>query len=100
MKRKVFIILGLLIALVPLGLLTDYSAWGEWENEYYKKVLGFIPQGIENAKGIKPIIPDYSIAGLNETVSYYISAIIGLFLLFAIYYIFTKLVSKKVVNDS
>jgi hypothetical protein len=24
---------------VPFGLLTDYSAWGEWENEKYKELM-------------------------------------------------------------
>ncbi|EDM24048.1 hypothetical protein [Caminibacter mediatlanticus] len=41
MKKKALIILGVLIILTPLGLLTSYDAWGEWDNEYYKQMLGF-----------------------------------------------------------
>ena len=95
MKRKVFIVLGLLIVLVPLGLLTDSSAWGEWESNYYKKILGFVPDGIKSAKGVHPILPDYSVPGLNETIGYYISAIVGLLLIFVVFYLLVKIFKRE-----
>ncbi|WP_297440840.1 PDGLE domain-containing protein [Sulfurimonas sp.] len=100
MKRKVYIVLLTMIVLVPLGLITDASAWGEWENEYYKNVLGFVPKGIENAEGMKPLIPDYSIVGVNETIGYYLSAIIGLVLIFFIYFMLMKMLKTKEDNVS
>jgi hypothetical protein len=92
MKKKLYIILAILFILVPLGLLTDYSAWGEWDQEIYKKLIGFIPEGIKNAQGIKPIIPDY---GEGSVVMYYLSALIGIGVLFAIFYILAKLNKGK-----
>ncbi|QCT94409.1 cobalamin biosynthesis protein [Caminibacter mediatlanticus TB-2] len=95
MKKKALIILGVLIILTPLGLLTSYDAWGEWDNEYYKQMLGFLPKGFVEANGIKPLIPDYSIPGVNEVVGYYISAIVGAVILFGIYFILAKIIKKN-----
>jgi hypothetical protein len=94
MKKKILIILGILIALVPLGLLTDNPAWGEWDLEYYKQKLGFIPKGMESANSIKPIIPDYEIPGLGNISGYYLSAIVGVLLIFLIYFILAKLLKN------
>ena len=88
--KKIYYILIALIILSPIGLyLTDAPAWGEWDNSYYKKVLGFIPKGIENSTQNAPI-GDYSINGVNEIVSYYLSAIIGVSLIFLIFYFLKK----------
>ena len=95
MKRKAFYILGILILLSPLGLISDADAWGEWGNEYYQKILGFIPEGIKNAKGINALIPDYSLSGTNDVVGYYISAIVGIVLLFGIYFILSKTLKNE-----
>jgi len=68
MKKKLLIILGVLIVLTPLGLLTDAPAWGEWDSDYFKQTLGFIPQGIEKFShliSINAILPDYSLPGAN-----------------------------------
>jgi len=94
MKKKVMIILGILIALVPLGLLTENPAWGEWDLEYYKEKLGFIPKGMESASAIKPIIPDYEIPGLGSVSGYYLSAIVGVLLVFLVYFILAKLLKN------
>jgi cobalt/nickel transport protein len=98
MKKKALIILGVLLALVPLGLLTDNPAWGEWDLEYYKEKLGFIPKGMESASTIHPIIPDYEVPGLGSISGYYISAVVGVILVFAIYFILAKTLKAK--NDS
>ena len=47
-NTKVF--LGILFVLLPLGLISEYSAWGEWDIQKYKELIGFIPEGIKNAK--------------------------------------------------
>jgi len=94
MKKKLFIILGILFIFVPLGLISEYSAWGEWENQYYQKMLGYIPKGIEEAKGITPLIPDY---GEGNLIIYYVSAMIGVIILFWIFYMLLKS-GKNVTN--
>ena len=95
MKKRVLIILGVLVALVPLGLITDNPAWGEWDLEYYKEKLGFIPKGIQTATSLHPIIPDYEVSGLGSVSGYYISAIVGVVLIFVFYFIFAKILRAK-----
>ena len=98
MKKKLFIFLGILILLVPLGLLTDAPAWGEWDSSYFEKVLGIMPKGIEKIESsihIKHLLPDYSLPGANSVVGYYVSAIIGASLIFTLYYIIYLLIKRK-----
>lgn len=92
--KKIFIPLLIILVLVPLGLLSENPAWAEWENEYYQEVLGFIPQGIENAFHIKALIPDYSIAGMNDVIAYYLSGLLGVAIIFGIFYFLGKKIAR------
>jgi len=93
MKKIIYILISL-IFIVPLGLyLTDAPAWGEWDSSYYKKVLGFIPKNIESSRANAPIT-DYSISGLGEVSSYYISAILGVAIIFAIFYLLKRFIKN------
>ena len=94
-RKKTLIILGVMVLLVPLGLISEYPAWGEWDLSYFEKKLGFIPKGMLDANLIKPIIPDYEVPGFGSISSYYISAIIGIGLIFLIYFVLVKFLSKK-----
>jgi len=93
--KAALIILGIMILLVPLGLLTDAPAWGEWDNDYYKKVLGYIPEGLKNTLNLPHILPDYSVPGTNDVIGYYISAIIGSLLVFGAIYLIGKFLAKR-----
>ncbi len=95
MKKKIYLILFSILAIIPLGLLTDSPAWGEWDREYYQKILGFIPKGIEKAKEINTPFMDYSFGSLNDIASYYLSAIIGIALIFGFFYILSKVFNAK-----
>lgn len=91
-KIKFGIFLLFLILLVPIGLLTDAPAWGEWSLEHFKTLIGFIPKGMQKFSMIyKAPIPDYSVLGLNSSLGYYISAIVGVTALIFIYYLILKL---------
>jgi len=94
-KKKLYYILFAMIALVPLGLISNASAWGEWDNEYYQKILGFIPSGIKNTHGVKALMSDYSLKGANSIVGYYLSAIVGVVAVYAIFLLIVKFKSKK-----
>ncbi len=96
-KMKVaFAILFVMILAVPVGLLTDAPAFGEWDPDYYLKKLGFVPKGMQNFPNLQhPILPDYSLPGTNDVLGYYISAIVGAILIFVIWYIIGKLIAKK-----
>ncbi len=95
MKKRVFMVLFALAALIPLGLLTDAPAWGEWDSKYYSKILGFTPKGIESADSFHSPLSDYAVSGTNDVVGYYISAFIGIAILFGIYLILMRIFKSR-----
>ncbi len=74
--------LAICLCLTPLGLLASGNAWGEWELETIKGMIGYAPKGVVSAPQIiHPLLPDYAIAGLSghswEIVGYLLSAFVG-----------------------
>lgn len=98
MKSKLYKILAVFVLFLPLGILTKNPAWGEWENEYYIKVLGYLPKGLTEARDIKPLLPGYTTQEGNEVLWYYISAGIGILLIFLMMYAISK-VGKNVFKS-
>lgn len=82
-KKPVLLLMLLLIALVPLGLIAEGTAWGEWGTEEMASlvqggsVLGYTPQGMESGFSLASLLPDYSVAGLPAASGYILSAVIG-----------------------
>ena len=91
MKKRAYIVLFVLAILIPLGLLSESPAWGEWDNEYYKEVLGFIPTGIQNANSVNSPLGDYTLDGANSVIGYYLSAFVGIIILFTLFFILMKI---------
>lgn len=90
-KKYLLIFILAAIALTPLGLIAEGSAWGEWSSEEIQAMIGYVPQSIENTKPlIAAFIPDYEISGVSALVSTWISAAIGAGLLFAVMAIIKK----------
>ena len=89
--KKIYLFLVVCIILTPLGLLTQNPAWGEWEEEYYHTMLGFIPKGIQNASSFDAPLGEYSIGGFGEVSSYYLSAVIGVVLIFSVFMILKRM---------
>ena len=92
--RKLWMGLGLLILMSPLGLLFSEaakagSAWGEWGSEELKSMLGYVPTRLEKLQGFwKAILRDYSIAGLQKPwqakIAYLVCGVIGASVIVAI----------------
>jgi len=95
MKKRVSIILLVLFILIPLGLLSNSPAWAEWNNAYYKKILGFIPKGIAKTTGINTPFGGYNLSGINSVAGYYISALVGIAILFFIYFVLMKILKRR-----
>ncbi len=82
-RRPVYWLLAGLICLVPLGLLAEGTAWGEWGADEIAATaaggvpLGYTPAGMESGFSLKALLPDYSVAGLPELLGYLLSAVIG-----------------------
>lgn len=72
-----FILLAILIAATPLGLLASGTAWGEWE-------ISEIPTMTESFSW-SSLFPDYSIEGLPDAAAYILSAVIGVLLAIIIF---------------
>ena len=88
--KKIYLLIVFMIVFVPLGILQSSPAWGEWESGFFKKALGFVPKGIAKGSEYVAPMPGYGIGRVNEILGYYLSAIIGVAVIFAIFYIFRR----------
>jgi len=104
---KLWIALGVLILLSPLGLiLPDHfkagSAWGEWGADEIQTMAGYIPQGLAKLGELwKAPIPDYAFNGWEEkglthlSLAYIVSAILGVALCVLIVWVIGKIFVKR-----
>jgi hypothetical protein len=85
-KFLMVLILGLvvLVALVPLGLIAQGTAYGEWGPDDLQSAVGYIPSGFGSLAGWwHAPLDGYDLPGehdniLTQAPGYYISAIIGI----------------------
>lgn len=85
--RYGWIVLIGLVILTPLGLLAPGTAWGEWGRQELASLgLGYIPAGFDRFSNIwSAPLSGYDIPALNNpTVTYIISALVGVGLVVAI----------------
>ena len=104
---KCWIALGVLALLSPLGrILPDHfkagSAWGEWGPDEFQKTIGYVPQGLANLGDLwKAPLPDYACKGwegkglTHLSVSYIVSAVLGVALIVGITWLLGRLLAKK-----
>ena len=70
------------LALTPLGLIAAGDAWGEWDLDKLKQLVGYAPAGIAKSHELlHPLLPDYGFAGLEskpwQIIGYLVSAFVG-----------------------
>lgn len=76
-----YLFIGILIILSPLGLLAQGSAFGEWPKEEIlnkiksDRISDSLPQGIAKGLDYRGLFSDYTIPGLNLPIGYILSAI-------------------------
>lgn len=104
---KLWIFLGVLVLLSPLGLiLPDHfkagAAWGEWGGDEVKELVGYIPAGLEKLGSLwNSPIPDYAFKGWEEkglthlSFAYIFSAILGSALVILAVWLMGKLLVKQ-----
>ncbi len=107
---KLWIALGVLILLSPLGLiLPDHfkagSAWGEWGADEMEKLVGYVPDGLKRLSELwSAPLPDYAFKGWEEkglahlSFAYIISAIVGSVLVALTIALLGKLLAKRTNN--
>ena len=105
--KKLWIGIGILILLSPLGLLLPEhfksgGAWGEWGTDTINELLGYIPQGLEKFSNLwKAPIPDYAFNGWADkglphlSIAYIFSAILGIVATVIIVILIGKLLTKR-----
>jgi cobalt/nickel transport system permease protein len=88
--------LGVLVLLVPVGLLAPGTAWGEWGAEELTSLgMGFIPQGLERLGSIwNAPMPDYAVPFLGERVGYIVSAVLGVGLIVLFFWLVGLVVDR------
>ncbi|MCJ7443803.1 MAG: PDGLE domain-containing protein [Methanotrichaceae archaeon] len=97
--RNLLIGLGVMIVLVPLGLLATGETFGEWANEELQEKLGFVPHGLEQLASLwSAPIPEYAFPEdepkTGKVAAYYISAIVGAIICAGLLYFIGKRVAK------
>ena len=104
--RKMWIGIGILALLSPLGLLIPKwfgagGAWGEWGTDEIRTITGYIPAGMKRLAGRwKAPMPDYALSGrsnglLGDTLGYVLAGVIGIAFAAGAMYILTKLLTRK-----
>ena len=104
---KLWVGLGILIVLSPLGLLLPDrfkagDAWGEWGTDGIKELVGYIPQGLEKLSSLwSAPMPDYAFKGWEEkglshlSFAYIVSAVLGIAIITVVVLVLGKLLISK-----
>ncbi len=101
-EKKIWIGLLIMALLTPVGIylpekLGAGGAWGEWSTEALKKLVGYVPAGLEKLTDIwKAPVSDYNLGGEGasfgaKAVSYIASALIGIGSVAAVVYVIGKI---------
>jgi cobalt/nickel transport system permease protein len=100
-KKPIFILMAILIALVPLGLLAQGTAWGEWGADEIMNITGlsYVPSRLGSGWSLSSVFPDYTIAGIPDTLAYIISAVLGVAVLIIIFKIASSFIKEKTDYD-
>lgn len=97
--KPLWIALIILITLTPLGLLAQEIGWGEWPPEDLKKIIGYVPEGMQGIKNLwTSVLSGYNLPGFNSPVKsaagYIISAALGSGLIVFIIYLTGRIWKK------
>ncbi len=102
--KKLWIGIGILVLLSPLGLiipdlLKAGGAWGEWGTNEIEKVAGYVPHGLKKLSELwSALIPDYAFSGwdrgIKSYIAYIISGLIGVAIIVGVTYLFAKILKR------
>lgn len=98
-SKRLWVGLGILIILTPLGLIASGGAWGEWGPEELQKMFGIVPEGMKGLSDFwRSVLPDYAVPGSEGPVmlalGYILSALIGTGLILLSAYIVSRIVFR------
>lgn len=104
--KKLWIGLAILAVLTPLGLIIPAlfgagGAWGEWGLEEIRKLIGYIPEGMQKLSHIwKSPMPDYKVSGQqqgigHQSLEYIFTAFIGIIITAGLAYLLVRILGRK-----
>ncbi len=97
--KKLWLGLGLLALISPLGLLASNTAWGEWGKDELISILGYAPTGISRFSHIwHAPLAAYRVPNAGFRSGYIISAVVGIAIIVIITWGLGRLLSKKRLN--
>lgn len=100
-RKPIYVLLAVLIAAVPVGLLAQGTAWGEWGADEIAEVvsqgaaLGYTPGGMTGGFELSTIFPDYTMAALPDAAAYILSAIIGVAIVIILFRLIAAAMKEK-----
>lgn len=97
--RAMVALMAVLVVLVPLGLVAEGDAWGEWAPEDVAQAVGYAPTGLVSGWEWSSLLPDYSWGGLPDWLGYVLSAVVGTALLVIVFRLVASGMSSKVDFD-
>ena len=97
--KKLWMALGIIIVLCPLGLIATGTAFGEWGTDQLPEEVGFIPAGLARFADFwhgSPL-PDYGVHGWEGSFAqsaggYILSALVGVVLVVMLISLFNKII--------
>jgi hypothetical protein len=103
--KKLWLGLAAMAVLSPVGIyfrekLGGGEAWGEWAPASLKRLLGYVPEGLEKLSDIwKAPVPDYNVFGEgvsfgHQAISYIMSGFIGMVFAALAIYLIAKMIRK------
>lgn len=105
-SKSAYLLLAGLICAVPLGLLAEGTAWGEWGIDEIAEVvsdgqvLGYTPSGMAKGFEWSAVFPDYTVTGLPDVFAYILSAVIGVALAVVLFRLVSALMKETVSHAS
>ncbi len=104
--QKLWIGIAILALLSPMGLIVPSlfgagGAWGEWGAQEFKKLIGYIPEGMQRLAHIwKSPLRDYAVPGQGQglahrSLGYVLTALVGIALVAGVTYGVAKLLGRK-----
>ncbi len=98
---KLGIGLAVLGILAPIGLLASGDAWGEWGNDAFTTMVGFIPKGLARFSNLwSAPFADYTVSGTGDYIGYILSAFGGMLLVMLATWGAGKLLSLNKNNNT
>jgi len=103
--KKLYLGIGALVLLSPLGLLAKGSAWGEWTAADLKKMVGYAPRGLAALETLwRAPLAGYAfpgaINGPAAAFGYVVSGAIGVALIFGVFILLGRFLVKDEDDDN